>query len=183
MDLVEQKEEKNSLKKDKILRTTAMHMYFSNKFVASEIAMKLDVDINELGIMIFGADKKGQGKNCWFQRKAEMNPQQFLSNYEMIKPMLIKKTERKVLDLIAKAADDIADSPVPLETRDLNNLASSYEKIDKIGRLEEGKATARTIHEQHTFTLRDVVNETADARKKFIVDADFKEIREEDEDE
>ena len=153
-------------------------MYFSEDFYPTEIADTLDIDINELGIYIFGPSKDGKDKDCWYRRKIENNPSRHIATYVSVKPNLIKKTEAKILDRISKALEDIEGQENPLSVKDLKDLTDSMEKIDKIGRLEDGKATSHVVNEKATFSLRDIV-----AKKiENIKDAEFKEIEEDDKD-
>lgn len=172
-----------SLKENKELRNQAMAMYMSGEFYPTEICDRLLVDIEELGILVFGRDRLGTSKSCWKYLKDSGQVPKFVSVYEKIKPLYIKKTEKKILDTVNRLLDNYADDEDgkvsekidDMDTKDLNNLVSAMEKIDKIGRLEEGKATTHTITERTSYSLREIVaKKKADAAE--IVDAEFKEI-------
>lgn len=163
-----------SIKENRELRIQAMAMYMSGEFYPTEIAQRLSIDINELGYYVFGADKTGTSKTCWHHLKETGQAPKYLSVYEKIKPMYIKKTEKKVLDMVNKIVDNLADDEDAIRdmtTKDLNNLVTSLEKIDKIGRLEEGKATSHTIQERETFSLRDIVAQSKKVKDEDIEDA------------
>lgn len=147
-----------SLKDNNELRRQAMLMFFSGKFYPTEIASMLSVDINELGYYVFGKDKTGTSPSCWHNKLQTGDYPKFIEVYEEIKTLYVKKTEKKLLDAINDTLDKLADNDEiqDFDTKDLANLVNSMEKIDKIGRLEEGKATSHTIQERPTFTLRDI---------------------------
>ena len=154
-----------SLKNNKDLRDQAMAMYMSGEFYPTEICDKLHLDINELGRYVFGADKTGTSTCCWKYKKDNGDIPKFISVYERIKPLYIKKTEKKLLDITNKLLDNLQedeDKILDMDSKDLTNLISSMEKIDKMGRLEEGKATTHTVTERTTFSLRDVLNKKPD---------------------
>lgn len=167
-----------SLKENKDLRDQAMAMYMHDDFYPTEICDKLHVDIEELGLYVFGNNRKGDSKTCWKYLKDTGNVPKFISVYEKIKPMYIKKTEKKILDITNKLLDNVledTDKIKDMDTKDLNNLVSAMEKVDKIGRLEEGKATTHTITERKSFSLREIVNAKKEEDKK-IVDAEYRNL-------
>lgn len=150
-----------SLKTNRELKNQAMAMYMSGEFYPTEICDRLHVDINELGEFVFGVNRLGTDKDCWKYRKEAGDIPKFISTYEKIKPMYIKKTEKKILDAVNKIMDNLGedeDKINDMDTRDLNNLVTAMEKIDKIGRLEEGKATTHTVTERTSFSLREIIN-------------------------
>lgn len=150
----------HKLSDNKDLKRQAMLMYVSGEFFPTEIASKLNIDIEELGIYVFGKDKSGTTKACWKYLKDNGTLPKYVETYEAIKPMYIKKTEAKLLSIVNKVIDNIESDPTildELDTKDLGSLISSYEKIDKIGRLEEGKATSHVVSERRSFTLNDIV--------------------------
>lgn len=167
----------NSLKNNPDLRLQAQHMYFSREFFPTEIASYLNVDINELGEYIFGASRTGNSKKCWhYRRENELEPKN-LSNYVAIKPMLVKKTESELLEVVKKGIKKISENKdAELSPDSIAKLVSAYEKIDKIGRLEEGRATSHVINENRSFSLREIV----DDKKRFydddVEDVEYKEI-------
>lgn len=166
-----------SLKENRELRNQAMAMYMSGEFYPTEICDRLLVDIEELGILVFGKDRTGTSKTCWKYLKDTGQVPKFVSVYEKIKPLYIKKTEKKILDTVNKVIDNIGDDEEKIndmDTKDLNNLVTAMEKIDKIGRLEEGKATTHTVTERTSYSLREIVNKKKEEK---IVDANFKEIK------
>lgn len=171
-----------SLKENKDLRDQAMAMYMHDDFYPTEICDKLHIDIEELGLYVFGKKRDGLSKDCWKNLKDTGNVPKFISVYEKIKPMYIKKTEKKILDIANKLLDTFidedgiaADKINDMDTKDLNNLVSAMEKVDKIGRLEEGKATAHTVTERKSFSLREIVNAKKEEKEK-IVDAEYRNL-------
>lgn len=167
-----------SLKENKDLRDQAMAMYMHDDFYPTEICDKLHIDIEELGLYVFGENRKGDSKTCWRYLKDTGQMPKFISVYEKIKPMYIKKTEKKILDIANKLLDKTLESEdkiQDMDTKDLNNLVSAMEKIDKIGRLEEGKATAHTVTERKSFSLREIIANKKEEDEK-IVDAEFKNL-------
>lgn len=168
--------EYKSLKDNPELKKQAMAMYMSDDFFPTEIAEYLGVDINELGEFVFGRDKSGTNPSCWKAKKDRGEVPRYIQVYERVKPLYLKKTEKKTLDITNKLLDKIANDPDLFEemgTRDLKNLIDSMEKIDRISRLEEGKATSHVASERTTFTLRDILNKNSNN----IEDADVIEIK------
>jgi len=164
-----------SLKDNKQVRDQAMAMYMCDHFYPTEIADKLHIDIEELGLYVFGIKKDGLAKTCWKYKKDNNLMPQFLQVYEKIKPMYVKKTEKKLLDMVNAVVDNLAkdkDKLLDMDTKDLTNLIASMEKIDRIGRLEEGKATSHTVQERQTFSLREVVMEAKSKKLDDIEDAE-----------
>lgn len=150
----------HKLSENKDLKRQAMLMYVSGEFYPTEIASKLNIDIEELGYYVFGADKTGTSKSCWKHLKDENKLPKWTETYKAIKPMYIKKTEAKLLKVVNKVIDNIESDPTildELDTKDLASLISSYEKIDRIGRLEDGTATSHVVSERRSFTLNDIV--------------------------
>ena len=147
----------DSLKESKELRDQARHMYYSGIF-PTEIAEKLNVDINELGYYVFGADKTGDSPSCWFQRRLN-NPSNSFITYERVKPYVLKSTEAKLMDRVHSSVDKmIEDKKVFENIGEIQTAVSTIEKIDKITRLEEGKATAHIQSSRKSFTLREIVD-------------------------
>jgi hypothetical protein len=167
----------NSLKNNPDLRVQAMHMYFSKEFFPTEIALFLNIDINELGEYIFGKSRAGTAKRCWYYMREKGQTPKSLSTYVSIKPMLIKKTESDLIDVVRKGINKIVnDEDAELTPDSITKLVSAYEKMDKIGRLEDGKATSHVINENRSFSLREIV----DDKKRFydddIEDVEYEEI-------
>lgn len=167
--------DRKTLKGNKDLMIQAMSMYYSEEFYPTEIAEHLNIDINELGEYIFGRDKTGTTSSCWYAKKKNNNPQKFLSVYTSIKPMYIKKTESKLLTQINRALDDILESDAKMDTKALKELVDSMEKIDKIGRLEDGRATGHTISEVASFSLKDIMAKKKD-EESIISDVEYREV-------
>jgi len=149
-----------SLKDNKSLRDQAQAMFLSGEFYPTEIAQYLSVDINELGHYVFGENRQGTTKSCWHYQKENNRAPVNIANYEKIKPMYIKKTEKRLLDVTNKLIKKLDnDSRIDeMDTRDLINLINSMEKVDRIGRLEEDKPTQNIVTERKTFTLRDIIS-------------------------
>lgn len=167
-----------SLKENKDLRDQAMAMYMHDDFYPTEICDKLHIDIEELGLYVFGSKRDGLSKTCWKSLKDTGNVPKFISVYEKIKPMYIKKTEKKILDITNKLLDNTLlneDKIKDMDTKDLNNLVSAMEKVDKIGRLEEGKATTHAITEKKSFSLREIVSAKKEKDAE-IVDAEYRNL-------
>jgi hypothetical protein len=169
---------KKSLKGNVELQEEAKAMYF-NGISPVEICEHLNVDIDELGYLVFGKDGTGESSRCWFAVKSKRLANGTLStvtNYALIKPYLIKKTEKKMLDKVNEALETVDAEEMGVSG--IKDMVTSMEKIDKIGRLEEGKATEHVHQTRQTFSLRDIV------AKAKVVDDDIEDaeiIGEEDE--
>ena len=162
---------KNTLTGNPPLLKQAKIMYLSGQFYPTEICEKLGVDINELGLYVFGANKQGTTKTCWKYMLDNGDIPNYVSTYEEIKPHFIKKTEKKLLDKINEVVDCLVDAE-DMDTKDLVNLVGSYEKVDRIGRLEEGKSTSNVMTQKKTFSLRDIIA----SKKEDIEDANYTEL-------
>ena len=168
-------EPKISLRSNKSVRERAMMLYFSKKFSPTEICSSLNIQVEEFGLYVFGENRNGESKTCWKYLRETNKTYNYLDTYVAIKPDYIKKTEKRILDKMNDALDDIDESEDKLDTKDLGNLAATMEKMDKMGRLEEGKATSHVASERRTFTLRDIVDEKKD--DEVIDNVEFKEIK------
>jgi len=162
MELIPQTTYK-SLKDNPALKRQAELMYYSGGFLPTEICERLCVDIEELGKYVFGGDRSGTSTHCWRYKKDHGEAPKFLEVYEATKPMYIKKTEKKLLDIVNEIVDAIGadrEKILDMDSKDLSNFISSLEKIDKMGRLEEGKATSHVVNERETFSLRDIIGKS-----------------------
>lgn len=169
-------QEYKSLKDNKELREQARAMYMLDKFYPTEIAQRLSVDINELGRYVFGDNGKGTSPHCWKYKKENDGEQFYVKTYEKVKSLYIKKTQKEILDLASMVIESIKNDPDKInemKASDLKNLIDSYEKVDKIGRLEDGEATSNVAVGRTTFSLRDILKSEPD-------DADVIEIRDAD---
>lgn len=166
------------LSENQKLLNSAKAMYFSDKMFPTEIAEKLNIDINELGEYVFGKDRTGKSKHCWYYLKEQGKEPEFIHHYEEIKTIYIKSTEKKLMKAIDESIESLLKDKskmLDMEPKDILNLIAAYEKMDKIGRLEEDKPTSHSISERKTFSLREIVEERK-AKDAEVVDAKFKEL-------
>ena len=149
-----------------------MHMYYSNVYV-TEIVEQLRLDISDLTQWVFGADGTGTSKQCWAYRKIHRPPSSAVS-YEKVKPIIMKSTEFKLLNRIRASVDDMEKNSDTMDMDDMSKAMGIVERLDKITRLEEGKATAITETTRKTYTLRDI----GDMRSNddSIEDAEYKDV-------
>ena len=156
------------------LRDQARQMYYSGIFV-TEIVEALNLDINELHRFVFGKDGLGTAHNCWAHLKLH-RPRSSAVTYEKVKPFILKSTEFKLLNRIRASVDDMETNDTLLDMDDMSKAMGMVERIDKITRLEEGKATAITETTKRTFTLRDIQDARKESEKEEIVEAEFTEV-------
>jgi hypothetical protein len=145
------------LRGNKELIKEAQSMYYSN-ISPVEICSHLNIDINELGTYVFGEDGTGVKSNCWYVIRRDRQSRGDLStvaDYTVVKSFVIKRTEQKMLNKIEKAVDLVDEEDMGISG--IRDLVSSLEKIDRIGRLEDGKATEHVHQTRQTFSLRDIV--------------------------
>lgn len=166
-----------TLRGNQQLRAQAMKMYMSGIMYPTEIASKLNIDINELGHYVFGPDKTGESPTCWKSMKDRGQVPKFVDTYEEVKVIYIKKTEKKLLDMANQIIDNLSEKEKidDMETKDLINIINSLEKVDRIGRLEEDKPTQNVITERKSFTLRDIIAKAKSSEDQ-IQDAKFTEL-------
>ena len=126
----------------------------------SDISEMLDMDLNDLGYMVFGMDATGNDASCWYAIK-KSRPSGSIYTYSKIKPVLLKQTEMKLAEMIDNSAQKMlesqSESDDPLSLDDMSKAAGIMEKFDKITRLEEGSAT-EIIDTGAGYSLRDIIN-------------------------
>ena len=136
----------------------ARDMYWSDISIV-DIANELNIEINQLGRLIFGPDRSGYDPNCWYQLKRQQ-PEGLsgtFTRYKKVKSYLLSKAEERLSRIIIRTAEEMDESGVPLDLDGLTKVVGVYEKLDKIGRLERGEPTD-IVDGPTGFTLRDIVN-------------------------
>ena len=138
------------------VREKARHLYYGGFFV-TEIVETLDIDINELGLAVFGADGTGLSEDTWAYKKLH-RPVASVVSYEKVKTLALRKPEAKLVQGITRRLEKMEDnnSFEDMDMDDLSKAVSMVEKLDRIGRLEEGKATQHIAQERRTFSLREI---------------------------
>lgn len=143
-----------SLFQNQDLRRQARHLFMAGIFV-TEICETLDVSRDELGVLAFGADGTGQSPSCWAYQRLE-RPASSAVTYERVKPFLLKTVEARFINRVRASILALEESNTLLNMQDMSRAVDVVEKLDRITRLEEGKATEHIAQTRTTFTLREL---------------------------
>lgn len=155
------------------LRRKAREMYYAGIYV-TEIVEHLNLDLEELTRYVFGADGQGTAKDCWAFIKLH-RPRSSAVTYERVKPFILKGLEFKLLNRIRASADEMEKDNRTLDIDEMNKAMSVVERLDKITRLEEGKATAIQEVNKKTYSLRDITAQVLE-NEDDIEDAEYTEV-------
>lgn len=134
----------------------ARHLYFSG-VSPTDISESLDIDIEDLGYLCFGPNRKGTLSTCWYAEK-KTRPELSVHTYQVVKPTIMKQSEMRLMEVINRSTDHLIESDEILDLDDMSKAMGMVEKIDKITRLEENKAT-ENIEVHQSFTLRDILEQ------------------------
>lgn len=138
------------------LRQQARHLFFANIYV-TEIIDHLQLhptDIQNLTLLAFGPDGSGTDPNCWAYKRNN-RPKSSPTTYEKVKPLLLKETEYKLMNRVRASVDAMEETNQLLSLSDMDKAVNMIERLDKITRLEEGKATEH-IATISSYSLRDI---------------------------
>lgn len=158
-----------ALSKDDALQKKAMHMYFSG-ILAIEIAQYLNVEMSELSTYVYGEDGRGMHPNCWCYQM-QSRPNVSVVSYQEVKPYVLKHTEALLIEKVRKSVDELHKDNIPLSMDDMDIATKMIERIDRITRLEEGKATEHVAIQHKTFSLREIA-EQAGQDKALVISPD-----------
>ena len=134
---------------------TAQQFYFGG-ILPTDISETLDMDMEDLGYLCFGIDRTGRSPDTWHHQMLE-RPADSITTYTSVKPLLLKKSEMNLMKLINDSTEEMVEKDEKLDMDDMSKAVGMIEKMDKIGRLEEGKAT-ENIEISAGFSLRDIAN-------------------------
>jgi len=119
-------------------------MYFGD-YDMYDICEKLELDMNTLRFYVFGETGSGSNEACWFQLKKKLNPTS-VSIYIKDKINVLDKTAGIALNIVNESlrrlqSTMLEDTSFQLSIDDTRKLASIVVDMDKMVRLESGKAT------------------------------------------
>lgn len=160
----------------------ARDMYFAGIY-PSEISDELNVGFDLLGTYVFGMDGTGNDPKCWsyqLKERRNMGTVALTGSYVRQKPHILKQAEAGMIKLVQDSVKAHNNDGKILEVNEINTVIAAVEKIDRITRLEEGKATEHKALEVKHFDQRQVMEH---ARKNSPsahpdVEAEFKKLAE-----
>lgn len=154
-------------------------MYLGN-YEMFDICEKLNISIDTLRFYIFGENGSGSNENCWFQIKKQLNPLS-VGLYLKDKMIVLDKTAGIALNILNEnlkriQTNMIDDPSLTLTIDDTKKLAGIVVDMDKMVRLESGKATdiIDTIANMSVSDARRILAEDPFAPK--VIEADYDEI-------
>lgn len=127
----------------------AQLLYFSGRDI-SEIAVALTVEPETLRYYIFGEDGDGKDKNTWYALKKQMNPTA-MAIYLKDKVAILDQTAGVALEILSmglfRLRQSLIDDPhAMIDIDSMSKLSSIQVNLDKVARLETGKATEIMEH-------------------------------------
>lgn len=131
-------------KLDRKSRDRAKMLYFGD-YELFDIAEMMNVDLDTVRFYVFGEDGTGSNQHCWYQIKKQLNPAS-VSTFIKDKIDVLDKTAGTALNIVNENLRRIqnlmlADDSYVLTIDDTKKLAGIVVDMDKIVRLESGKAT------------------------------------------
>jgi len=110
-----------------------------------DICERLNITMDTLRFYIFGEDGSGSNEHCWFQIKKKLNPLS-IATYIQDKIGVLDKTAGTALNILNEnlrrvQATMLANPEETLSIDDMKKLAGIVVDMDKMVRLESGKAT------------------------------------------
>lgn len=166
-------------KLDRKTKETARLMYLGD-YEMIDICEKLNIDIDTLRFYVFGENGAGSNEHCWFQIKKQLNPVS-VATYIKDKIVVLDKTAGMALNILNENLKRIQgqmldDSSFTLSIDDTKKLAGIVVDMDKIVRLESGKATDIIDNIAH-MSLADAKRLLAeDPFAPDVIDAEFDDI-------
>jgi hypothetical protein len=129
---------------DRKTRDKAKMMYFGD-YDLQDIALTLSIDIDTVRFYVFGESGAGTNEHCWYQIKKSLNPTS-VATFITDKIGVLDKTAGMALNILNENLKRIQnkmleDSSFELSIDDTKKLAGIVVDMDKIVRLESGKAT------------------------------------------
>lgn len=119
-------------------------MYFGD-YEMVDICEKLNLDMDTVRFYVFGENGAGSNEYCWFQLKKQLNPVS-VATYIKDKIIVLDKTAGMAMNILNEnlrriQENMLGDSSFVLTIDDTKKLAGIVVDMDKIVRLESGKAT------------------------------------------
>lgn len=134
----------DSVLRNKQIREKAKLLYLGG-YDPESIARIVNSHPDDIGKLIWGEDGTGQNKACWIQLKARMQPTA-ISAYLVEKSHIFDRTTGLALKILTSNLEKLVEyhadpSTPPMKPDELAMIASVVTNMDKICRLETGKAT------------------------------------------
>jgi hypothetical protein len=166
-------------KLDRKTKETARMMYFGD-YEQIDICEKLNITNDTLRFYIFGDNGSGSNEHCWFQLKKQLNPVS-VATYIKDKILVLDKTAGMAMNILNENLRRIQnnmleDSSLTLSMDDTKKLAGIVLDMDKIVRLESGKATdiIDNIAHMSVADARRILAE--DPFSPTVIEAEFEDI-------
>lgn len=154
-------------------------MYFGD-YEQIDICEKLNITNDTLRFYIFGENGTGSNEHCWFQLKKQLNPVS-VATYIKDKILVLDKTAGMAMNILNENLRRIQQTMLenPSETLsidDTKKLAGIVLDMDKIVRLESGKATdiIDNIAHMSISDARRILQEDPFAPQ--VIEGDFEDI-------
>jgi hypothetical protein len=154
-------------------------MYFG-EYDMFDICETLNLTMETLRFYIFGENGAGSNEHCWFQLKKKLDPVS-VAIYIKDKQIVLNKTAGMALNILNESLKRIQnnmleDSGMVLSLDDTKKLASIVVDMDKMVRLESGKATdiIDSITHMSIADARRILAE--DPFAPVVVEGDFEEV-------
>lgn len=154
-------------------------MYFGD-YDLVDISEKLNVDLNTIRFYVFGENGSGSNEYCWFQLKKQLNPTS-VAIYIKDKISVLDKTAGMAMNILNENLRRIQntmleDESYTLSIDDTKKLAGIVVDMDKIVRLESGKATDIIDNIAH-MSVADAKRILAeDPFAPIVIEAEFEEV-------
>jgi hypothetical protein len=157
-------------------------LYYLGNYEMFDICEKLNINMDTLRFYIFGEDGSGSNEHCWFQIKKQLNPLS-VSTYLKDKQIVLDKTAGIALNILnenlRRVQQTLLDNPDEvLSMDDMSKLAGIVVNMDKMVRLESGRATdiIDNIAHMSVADARRILAE--DPFAPTVIDGDFEDITE-----
>lgn len=157
-------------------------MYYLGDYEMFDICERLNITNETLRFYIFGEDGSGANEKCWFQIKKQLNPLS-IATYIKDKIGVLDKTAGTALNILNESlrrvqVNMLANPDEILSIDDMKKLAGIVLDMDKMVRLESGRATdiIDNISHMSVADARRILAE--DPFAPTVVDADFEDITE-----
>jgi DNA-directed RNA polymerase subunit H (RpoH/RPB5) len=133
---------------------------------------------DDIGRLVYGEDGTGQAKQCWIQLKARMQPTA-ITAFLAEKAHIFERTTGLALKILTSNLEKLVefhDDPTtpPMKPDELAMIASIVTNMDKICRLETGKATQ--IVQQIGITPEEARKILQEDPMNQVVEAEYHEI-------
>lgn len=154
-------------------------MYFGD-YELVDIAESLSTDLDTIRFYVFGENGTGSNEHCWYQLKKQLNPTS-VATYIKDKISVLDKTAGMAMNIMNEnlrrvQTQMLEDSSFTLSIDDTKKLAGIVVDMDKIVRLESGKATDIIDNIAH-MSVADAKRILAeDPFAPQVIEADFEEL-------